>query len=92
VDIALLQELVKSYELPLKAVIMAGGFGKRLLPLTEEVPKPMLPVGDKPILELIVNQLQNSGIRKVQMTTHYKPEVIKQHFGAGKNSALKFNM
>ena len=89
VDIALLQELVKSYELPLKAVIMAGGFGKRLLPLTEEVPKPMLPVGDKPILELIVNQLQNSGIRKVQMTTHYKPEVIKQHFGAGEKFGLE---
>ena len=88
-DIALMQELVKSYELPLKAVIMAGGFGKRLLPLTEAVPKPMLPVGDKPILELIVNQLQNSGIRKVQMTTHYKPEVIKQHFGAGEKFGLE---
>jgi NDP-sugar pyrophosphorylase family protein len=89
VDIVLMQDLVKSYELPLKAVIMAGGFGKRLLPLTEEVPKPMLPVGDKPILELIVNQLQNSGIRKVQMTTHYKPEVIKQHFGAGEKFGLE---
>jgi dTDP-glucose pyrophosphorylase len=89
VDIVLMQDLVKSYELPLKAVVMAGGFGKRLLPLTEEVPKPMLPVGDKPILELIVNQLQNSGIRKVQMTTHYKPEVIKQHFGAGEKFGLE---
>jgi dTDP-glucose pyrophosphorylase len=89
VDIVLMQDLVKSYELPLKAVIMAGGFGKRLLPLTEEVPKPMLPVGDKPILELIVNQLQNSGVRKVQMTTHYKPEVIKQHFGSGEKFGLE---
>ena len=87
-DIALMQELVKSYELPLKAVVMAGGFGKRLLPLTEDMPKPMLPVGDKPILELIVNQLQNSGIRKVQVTTHYKPEIIRQHFGTGEKFGL----
>jgi dTDP-glucose pyrophosphorylase/CBS domain-containing protein len=89
VDIALMQDLVKGYELPLKAVVMAGGFGKRLLPLTEDTPKPMLPVGDKPILELIVNQLQNSGIRKVQVTTHYKPEVIRQHFGAGEKFGLE---
>jgi dTDP-glucose pyrophosphorylase/CBS domain-containing protein len=88
VDIALMQELVKTQELPLKAVVMAGGFGKRLLPLTEETPKPMLPVGDKPILERIVNQLQNSGIRKVQVTTHYKPEIIRQHFGAGEKFGL----
>ena len=89
VDIVLLQELVKCYELPLKAVVMAGGFGRRLMPLTEEVPKPMLPLGDKPILELIVNQLQNSGIRKVHMATHYKPEVIRQHFGAGEKFGLE---
>jgi dTDP-glucose pyrophosphorylase len=89
VDIALMQEVVKSYELPLKAVVMAGGFGKRLLPLTEGMPKPMLPVGDKPILELIVNQLQNAGIRKVQVTTHYKSEMIKQHFGAGEKFGVE---
>lgn len=88
VDIALMQELVKHYELPLKAVVMAGGFGKRLMPLTEEVPKPMLDVGGKPMLERIVNQLQSSGIRKVQMTTHYKPEVIQNHFGKGERFGL----
>jgi dTDP-glucose pyrophosphorylase/CBS domain-containing protein len=87
-DIVLIEELVRNYERPLKAVIMAGGFGKRLMPLTEEIPKPMLPVGDKPILELIVNQLQNSGIRKVHMTTHYRPEIIKQHFGDGQKFGL----
>ena len=88
VDIALMQELVNISELPLKAVVMAGGFGKRLLPLTEDTPKPMLPVGDKPILELIVNQLQDSGIRKVHVTTHYKPEIIRQHFGTGERFGL----
>ena len=83
VDIALLQDLIKEYEVPLKAVIMAGGFGMRLRPLTDDVPKPMLPIGDKPVLELIVSQLHDAGISKVQLTTHYKPEVIKQHFGDG---------
>ena len=83
VDIALLQDLIKEYEVPLKAVIMAGGFGTRLRPLTDDLPKPMLPIGDKPVLELIVSQLQDAGISKVQLTTHYKPEVIKQHFGDG---------
>ena len=44
-DVALLADLVREYESPLTAVVMAGGFGTRLLPLTEEIPKPMLPVG-----------------------------------------------
>ena len=77
VDIALLQDLIKEYEVPLKAVIMAGGFGTRLRPLTDDLPKPMLPIGDKPVLELIVSQLHDAGISKVQLTTHYKPEVIE---------------
>lgn len=89
VDIALLQDLAKGYEVPLKAVIMAGGFGKRLRPLTDELPKPMLPIGDKPVLELIISQLQTAGISKVQLTTHYKPEAIRQHFGDGKKFGVE---
>ena len=89
VDVAILEDLVNSYELPLKAVVMAGGFGKRLMPLTEDLPKPMLHVGGKPMLEHIVNQLQNSGIRKVHMTTHYKPEAIRDHFGTGQDFGLE---
>jgi dTDP-glucose pyrophosphorylase/CBS domain-containing protein len=67
----------------LTAVIMAGGYGKRLLPLTESVPKPMLPVGDKPLLELTIQQLRRSGIRDISLTTHYLPESIVKHFGDG---------
>jgi dTDP-glucose pyrophosphorylase len=83
VDVALLQDLFAQYEPPLKAVVMAGGFGKRLRPLTEDLPKPMLPIGEKPVLELIIGQLQSAGISKVQLTTHYKPEIIEKHFGDG---------
>jgi len=83
VDVAFLTELVKEYELPLRAVVMAGGLGSRLRPLTEEVPKPMLPVGNKPLLEHIVGQLKQAGIRRVNIATHYKSEVIAEHFKNG---------
>ena len=85
VDMALLSDLVKEYELPLTAVVMAGGYGTRLRPLTEELPKPMLPVGDRPLLELIIEQLRQAGVRRLNLTTHYKAELIAQHFGDGRD-------
>lgn len=62
VDVVLMSDLVAS-EPDIDAVVMAGGFGKRLAPLTDSVPKPMLRVGEKPILEHIVGQLRTVGIR-----------------------------
>lgn len=85
VDVALLSELVREYELPLRAVVMAGGFGTRLRPLTDELPKPMLPVGNRPLLELIVEQLRDAGIRQVNVATHYKGDVISEHFRDGQD-------
>jgi dTDP-glucose pyrophosphorylase/CBS domain-containing protein len=90
VDLIELSEMVDDGE-PMSAVIMAGGFGKRLLPLTKSTPKPMLPVGDRPLLERIMNQLQRVGIHNVTMTLHYKPEVIKQHFQDGARFGVKVN-
>lgn len=89
VDLALLSDLVKEYELPLRAVVMAGGYGTRLRPLTEEIPKPMLPVGDRPLLERIIQQLREAGIRRVNLTTHYKGEIIAQHFGDGRDFGVE---
>jgi dTDP-glucose pyrophosphorylase/CBS domain-containing protein len=83
VDIALLTELAKEQELNLRGVVMAGGLGTRLRPLTEDLPKPMLPIGGRPILEHIVEQFRASGIRRVSFTTHYKGEVIQDYFGDG---------
>lgn len=91
VSIALLSELVKEYELPLRAVVMAGGYGMRLRPLTDDIPKPMLPVGDRPLLELIVEQLRGAGIRQVNVTTHYKSEVIADHFKDGQAFGVDIN-
>lgn len=75
----------------LSAIVMAGGFGKRLLPLTEQVPKPMLPIGDRPLLELTIQQLRRSGIREVNLTTHYLPENIMRHFGDGEAFGVTLN-
>lgn len=82
-DLALLGELAGAEEPPLHAVVMAGGFGTRLGQLTEETAKPMLPVGDRPLLERIVEQLRNAGIHHVNLTTHYRGDDIASHFGDG---------
>jgi dTDP-glucose pyrophosphorylase len=71
--------------------IMAGGFGKRLRPLTEEVPKPMLKVGSKPILETIIEEFISSGFVQFYISVHYKAEMIKEHFGNGKQWGVNIN-
>ena len=63
--------------------LMAGGFGKRLQPLTDRCPKPMLRVGQKPILEHLVEQFISYGFHNFYISTHYLPEVIRNHFGNG---------
>lgn len=73
-----------------QAVIMAGGFGTRLRPFTDDTPKPMLPVGDKPLMERTVRQLQAAGIRRVSVSTHYLPEKIVNHFGDGRDFGVEF--
>jgi dTDP-glucose pyrophosphorylase/CBS domain-containing protein len=85
------QDLVPALQQNLQAVVMAGGYGKRLLPLTETVPKPMLPVGERPLLELIIQQLRRAGIQDVNLTTHYLPECISGHFGDGEPFGVRLN-
>lgn len=63
--------------------LMAGGFGKRLRPLTDNCPKPMLKVGDKPILETILEQFIDSGFHNFFISTHYLNEQIEEYFGDG---------
>lgn len=71
----------KSYDNPV--FIMAGGFGTRLRPLTDSTPKPMLKVGERPILETLLLSFIKSGFSNFYISTHYLPEVIKEHFGDG---------
>lgn len=63
--------------------IMAGGFGTRLRPLTDHCPKPMLRVGEKPMLEHLVDQFIAFGFHDFYISTHYMPEQIREHFGDG---------
>jgi dTDP-glucose pyrophosphorylase len=69
--------------LPVDAVIMAGGRGIRLAPLTDNVPKPMLPLGSKPIIEHNVDRLLQFGIENICITVRYLGEQIILHFGNG---------
>lgn len=69
----------------MKAVILAGGEGTRLQPLTLLNPKPMIPLFDKPLLEHIVNLLKNNGFTEICMTLRYLPKVIQDRFGSGKD-------
>ncbi|QXE00952.1 nucleotidyltransferase family protein [Terribacillus sp. DMT04] len=68
-----------------KVVIMAGGLGTRLRPLTESIPKPMLTVGNKPILQTILESFIDYGFRQFYYSVNYKKELIKSHFGDGTN-------
>ena len=74
---------------PFRAVVMAGGRGLRLRPLTENLPKPMLPVGGRPVMEIIVEQLRNAGVRRIQVSTNYQAEKIVGHFGAGESFGVE---
>ncbi len=63
--------------------LIAGGLGTRLHPLTHVCPKPLLKVGDKPILELILERFIDAGFHRFFISTHYMPELIEVHFGDG---------
>ena len=73
---------LKSY-LPLDAIIMAGGRGQRLKPLTDKTPKPLLRIGDKPIIEYNIERLAKYGITDFWLSVKYLGEQIKNYFGDG---------
>lgn len=69
--------------------LMAGGFGTRLRPLTDNCPKPLLKIGEKPILETVLIRFINAGFHDFYISTHYLPEMIKEHFGNGDKWGVK---
>jgi dTDP-glucose pyrophosphorylase len=70
-------------------LIMAGGFGTRLGKLTENCPKPMLKIGNKPVLEHIIKKARDEKFTNIFIATHYKSEVIENYFGNGENFDVK---
>ncbi len=77
----------RSY-LPLDAVLMAGGRGERLRPLTDKIPKPLLPVGDKVIIEYNIDRLASYGIKKIYISIRYLGHLIKDKFGDGQEKKI----
>lgn len=71
--------------LPVDAVLMAGGKGERLRPLTEKTPKPLLPVGEKAIIDHNVDRLINYGIKHIYVTVNYLKEQIEEHYQEPRN-------
>lgn len=82
-DIVTLTSLLSKDVRSTPAVIMAGGLGTRLRPLTEQQPKPLIKVGDKPILQTIIESLRNHGFRQFFLITNYRAELIEEYFGDG---------
>jgi len=83
VDFVTIQNLITKKIKKNPVFLMAGGFGKRLYPLTKEKPKPLLNVGNRPILETILLQFIENGFDNFYISTHFKAEMIQAHFGNG---------
>ena len=67
----------------IKAVVLAGGKGTRLAPYTTVFPKPLMPVGDMPVLEIVIRQLRRAGIRDIALSVGYLASLLEAYFGQG---------
>lgn len=75
----------------MKAVILAGGLGSRLKPFTEVIPKPLLPVGEKAIIEVQIEHLKKHGFDEIFIATNYKSKYVETYLGDGSNYGVKIN-
>lgn len=75
----------------MKAMILAAGKGDRLRPLTNEIPKPLIPVANRPLIEYNLALLKRHGIREVAINLHYLGEMIREHLGDGSRFGLKIH-
>jgi len=78
-------------ERPTQAVILCGGLGERLRPLTEDLPKPLAPVGGRPFLEYLICQLREQQVERVLLLTGYYGEKIRDHFGDGTGHGVQID-
>lgn len=83
IRLAEIDQLIRQEKHPNTVVLMAGGLGSRLRPLTDHTPKPMLPIGGKPILETVIRRFSKQGFTKFVIALNYKGEMIRQYFGNG---------
>ncbi|WP_208114382.1 sugar phosphate nucleotidyltransferase [Actinomycetospora succinea] len=76
---------------PKRAVVLAGGVGARLRPYTAVIPKPLMPVGDRPILDIVMRQLRRHGFEQVTVATGHLAQLIETFFGDGSNYGMKID-
>jgi len=76
----------------MKAVILAGGLGTRLKPFTEVIPKPLLPIGEKAVLEIQIEHLKKHGFEEIFLATNYKSDYIENFFGDGSRYGVKLTV
>lgn len=76
----------------MKAVILAGGLGTRLRPFTEVIPKPLLPIGEKSLLEIQIERLKACGFDEIYLATNYKADYITNFFGDGSRYGVKLSV
>lgn len=76
----------------MKAVILAGGLGTRLRPFTEVIPKPLLPIGEKAVLEIQIEHFKNYGFDEIILATNYKSDYIEKFFGDGSRYGVKLTI
>jgi len=74
-----------------RAIILAGGKGTRLRPYTVTIPKPLVPVGDRPILEIVISQLKNYEIKHITLAVNHQADLIKAYFGDGEKWGIKID-
>ena len=91
VDVLTVDDMIGAAHKPNAVVIMAGGLGTRLHPLTEETPKPMLKVGGKPILETIIQSFIDQGFTNFFVSVNYKANIISEYFGDGSRLGAKIS-
>lgn len=91
VNLKVLVDLINVPKTDNEVVLMAGGLGNRLKPLTNDCPKPMLTLNDKPILEIILENLIQQGFKKFYVSVNYKAEMIEKYFGKGTKWDVKIS-
>lgn len=91
VDIVLARELQRPAIDKHPVVIMAGGLGTRLRPITETIPKPMIPIGDRPILEVIIERFRLQGFCNITLCVNHLAEVIRDHFEDGSKFGVEIS-
>jgi dTDP-glucose pyrophosphorylase len=91
IDLVTLDDLIGVVERPNWVVLMAGGLGTRLHPLTEDRPKPMLPVGGRPILQRILESFVEQGFRHFFLSVNYKADIVKEYFGRGEKWGVRID-